>query len=308
MNTKTLIIIFLLLLGIFLLSKVFNPKPERSFKEDLVMVDTSRVDKIILNNPKTEDGEIIISRNNGAWRANNGTKDVNATMSAVNSLLSNLTQIKSKQLISKSSEKWEDYEVNEEKGTRVQVFSGSKTLSDFTVGRFSFDQQRRSATSYMRLSDEEDTYSVDGFLSMSFNQGFDSFRNKSILKANSADISELRYSVNNKEYLLIKSNDQWSLNGTSLDSTVITTYINSLANTFGSTFADNVSLEKTNPTHTLSVFGNNLNEPIELVCYPPGEESQFTIFSSQNAESLFSSDSTGVYKRIFGDLDNVIGL
>ena len=55
------------------------------------------------------------------------------------------------------------------------------------IGKFTFKQQGRITTSYVRLAEEDDTYATDGILSMTFNQGINTWRDKTVIKGNKDD-------------------------------------------------------------------------------------------------------------------------
>ena len=72
-------------------------------------------------------------------------------------------------------------------------------------------------------------------------------------------------------------------------------------NVLGSQFADNFDELKAKDQllKTLIIKGNNLLEPITIQCYlDTVNGNPFVIRSSQN-QAFFSSDSTGIYDRLF---------
>jgi hypothetical protein len=303
MSNRNLIIILSVLLGIFLISKLSNRRGERNFKDVLVELDTTKIDRILLHNVQDDQSLLEIKRQNGHWTAKKEELEVAAQANTVNSLLNTLQLIKSKRLVSKSEAKWVDYEVDSEKGTRVEVYSGNKKLDDFMVGRFNFNQQTRSATSYIRKTDETDTYSVDGFLSMSFNQSFDSFRDKTLIKVNSEDLNQIAMTGSSVNEVLTNDGTGWSNSADiPLDSTKVSQYVNALASSFGSEFDDEFLAVNSEPDQTLEIFGDNMTESIRISCYETEDTLKpFILHSSINEQAFFRSDSSGVYKKIFGD-------
>jgi len=91
MNNRTLTIIFLALLGIYLLTRLFSGKQERTFRTELVQVDTSLVNKIELY-PKTADGSTVtLQRSNDSWTVTDGNITASAVTSSVQSLLNQMS-------------------------------------------------------------------------------------------------------------------------------------------------------------------------------------------------------------------------
>ena len=307
MNNKNLFIILIVLLGIYGITRLTSNRQERSFDTDLISVDTTQVTAIIIQ-PKGEEPEITLSKEGNAWLASNGQISATAQPGAVSSLLESLTEIKTNRIAAKKKEKWSEYEVEEGNGTRVQVFKDKKLLEDFIVGRFSFNQQTRSGTSFVRINEEEEVYAVEGFLTMNLSRDFNSYRDRSIFQLpTGAEITKLDLQYPDTLYQLVKVGGQWLLNSTqeALDSSAVANYLNVLQNISATDFADDFD-ETRAPDffhQSITIHANNLQEPQTLSCYidtthtPP-----FIIGSTQNREAYFASDTTGVYERVFKDI------
>ena len=311
MNNKNLLIIFIALLAIYGLSQVFSSKKDRSFKTELIEIDSTAVTAITID-PKGEDSpEFNLTREENGWIASRGNINTIATTAAINALLSNLQQIKTQRVAAKSPEKWPDYEVEEGQGIRIKVYKGEKLLEDFIVGRFSFNQQNRSATSFIRISDQNEVYAVDGFMAMTLGQGFDAYRNNTMLKLDpQVAITEFLIEEKDTAYNFTQTNGQWLLNNEiPLDSTKVSSYLTGLSNLSGAGFADDFDdLQASNlQFKRLTAKGNNLLEPIIINCYRDStREKPFILQSSYNEEAYFESDSVGVYQLIFKDLNDFV--
>lgn len=306
MDNKILGIIFLALLALYLLTRVFSRQPEKTFRSELVQVDTALVDKIELY-PKAEAGQTVtLERNGGQWVVTDGNITAPAISNAVASVLGQLHLMKAKRVVAKKEEKWKDYEVDEGSGARVKAYVGGEAVADFMVGRFNFNQQARTALSYVRLTEEEEVYAVDGFLSMTFGQDIDAFRNKQILKLdNGEEVSALQLQTNGNAINFQKDGTTWTYNGTALDSTKIAGYLSGLRYVAGNTFADGFSPVGT-PEQSLLVQTGTKQITVNAYRYAAGEQ-DFAIQSSQYPEAYFASDSSGIYSRLFGDLTKLTG-
>lgn len=222
----------------------------------------------------------------------------------VKGMLGALNQIKASRIIAKSKERWKEYEVGEENGNQVRVLDASgNELADFIVGRFNFNQQTRSATSYIRLNDDEDIYAVDGFLNMSFGQGFDSYRDSRLIQVNRDDLTAINMTTESGAFSFSRNTtNQWVDNkGTVLDSTASVSYLNKFTSVNGQAFADNVDPATLgNPVRSLSLAANNtIGGIIKVDCYHSTNSSMpFLIKSSMN-EAWFASDSSGLYQTLF---------
>lgn len=308
MNNKTLLYIFGALLVLFLASKLFNKRSDRSFEVEVVSIDTSKVDQIKLY-PKADEGQEIIFTKQGAnWKATQNDLTVDVTRQGIQGLLANMSNIPVDRAVTKTPEKWVDYEVDEATGSRVVAMEGNKTVGDFIVGRFNFDQMTRSATSYIRRNGEDVVYAVEGFLGMSFNRGFDSFRDKSLIKTSKEDINQINISSPDYgNHTITKNGNIWMMdNATPLDSSKVATWINGITFASGSEFLDGYSPGE--PLHAMQILANNQATPVTITAYEStNEEKPFVIHSSENAVAYFASDSAGIFSKFFKPVEELMG-
>ncbi len=308
MNNRKLALVFFVLLGLWGLTKYTTKDNTRSFKTDLISIDTAQVSIIKIDPKGPEEPEMTLQRNTTSqWVATKGTVTVPADRGAVNSFLNNIQLIKTKRVAAKKKEKWSEYEVDEENGTRIKVYAGSELLEDFIVGRFSFNQQTRQGLSFVRISGGDEVYAIDGFLSMSLGQGFNAYRNKKLLSIVKEDITGL--SLTKEDGLVrtfIKENNQWMKEGVVVDSSAIASYLSGIANVTSSNFVDDID-----PTtysipkyRSLQISGNNLLKPIVVTCYrDEARTPPYILHCSENEASYFSSEETDLFQKIFGVLD-----
>lgn len=303
MTNKNLFIVFIFLLGLYGISLLFTGKSESSFKADLIQVDTTQVNSIIITPKEKGKEEIILERANNNWQVSNGKVIANTVQNNVTALLSQLAQIKTTRVAAKNPEKWAEYEVEEDNAKRVKIYENGNLVEEFLLGRFSFNQQTRSGTSFIRVAGENEVYAVDGFLSMSISDDFNSYREKSILKiADSQIITSIeKYGQDTIVANLI--NGQWTYNNSlPLDSLTMETYIKGLKNLEATDFADdfNETLTQDLLKEKVIIKGNNLTTPITITAYQDTtQEKPYVLHSSQFPDGFYTSDSLGVYKKIF---------
>ena len=315
MNNKILGIVLLLLLGIYGATQMFSGKTESSYKSEIVEIDPATVTLMKIYNKADNMEEVLLKKEGENWTASKGGLTVAAKEDAISSMLSMLELIKAKRIASKSKDKWKDFEVEEGAGNRLMVYAGDKLLSDLYVGRFQFNQQAQqsrqapSGTSYLRLGGADNVYALDGFLSMSLGQGFNSFRNKSLVKLDKAQISGFSVKAEKGNYSCTKVGNIWQTGeGVKLDSTKVANYINALAAVNGGDFVDDVNkAELTSlPTQSVTIQTSEKPNPVVLNCYfKEGEAKPYIIHSSEN-DAYFLSDDKGIPVRVFKALDDLI--
>lgn len=304
-NNKLLGLVFVGLLVLYFGQKILNKPTVRSFKDVLVKVDTSLVNKIIFH-PKGNSSRITMQKNGNGWTADNGEYQISATSNSVNSLLMPSTEIKTLQLISKNESKWAEYEVDDDAGKKVELYNGNQLLCAFYVGRFSFNQNTRSAKTYIRLADENDIYVVDGFLSMSYDKQFDDFRNKKLVNGLQLDdISQVRIEANDFNFSISKDiNNHWiDTNEGEVDSLKAINAIRSVVNLRGNEILSGFNASQNEQIRLL--LESNSGKPGEQISIYQNPAGGFAVKSSSNDDVFFKSDSTGIYKTAYLDFQNL---
>jgi len=299
LNNKVLFLILAALVGIFLLSKVLDSgKRTKSFNSELIAVDTAKITSIVLHPKADNHAEVRLEKSGNTWSVKRESESYAADQAAVSNLLPSLAETKVKRLVARSSDKWEQYEVTDSLGTRVQVNAGAKSLADFVVGKFNFQQQPQSITSFVRKSKEDDVFAVEGFLSMSYNRGLDAWRDKSFVDVDPENITRLEMTTPDGTTTYEKTFNTWSANGTALDSLKIANYLNGFKSMKISTF--DKLFEDAAPNYQLIISGNNMS-PIEILCFEGEEEGTYILNSNQHDKNWAGSDAEGLFKQIFGD-------
>jgi hypothetical protein len=190
LNSKILVIVLIALVSILVLSRLFRaPSLESNLRKDLISLDTAAVDEIKIFTQK-EEGEIKLSRQGADWKVANGQLQNETDRGLVNSFLGSIKSLKPLRLATRKKEKWEEFNVGD-KGIHATVYSAGKKLADIIIGKTGFSQG--GSYTYVRISDENETYAVEGFLESSFNRSYNDWRNKTILKLKKDDITKITY-------------------------------------------------------------------------------------------------------------------
>lgn len=306
-NNSYLLIAFAALILLFVFVKFYRSnKNERTLKTDIVQIDTAKVNKILLY-PKSEKGkELIFTKEGKEWKVSNGKISTETEKNAVKGILNQLIEIKAKRLASRTKDKWAEYEVTDTSTTRIKVFEGEKEALNLYIGKFTYQQtdnpygQGRGGvegTSYVRLTDEKEVYAVDGFLSFIFNRSFNNWRDQSFIHLNKTDVTKLTFRYpGDSSFVAELKNKKWTANNQPVDSTKMIKYLSMLENKNASSFEDNYT-PIGNSQFQLTIEGNNMRSIIVDAFIK--DNNNFTINSSLNTKSWFSSDRNGIFKEIF---------
>ena len=296
-NNKVLLGILLVLLLIFLGKRFLGSSDERNFKETLVAIDTSQVNKIVIQ-PRASGGDNITFTKTGMdWEVASADIKDDADINNVKSMLANMVNMKPKRLVAKSEDKWTQYEVNDSLGTRVMAYAGEKLLTDFILGKFNFQQASRSMSNFVRLGDEEDVYSVEGFLSSSFSQEFNNFRDRTFVKTTKDNVMSIRFEYPaDSSFVLSKMGTQWQIGELQADSAAVESYLSGLGNITKNEFADDFVPQGKVATYRLTVSGNNM-QAFTVSAFLEGEE--YILNSSLNEGAYFEEGSLKIFEKLF---------
>jgi len=226
---------------------------------------------------------------------------------SINRLLNELLNLKTDRLVARSEDSWEEYHVNDSLGSRIIIKEGQKTTLDIFVGRFNYQQPQGgygryaqnygTGYTYVRLKQDDEIYSVEGFLSMSVNQPFEQWRNNLFLKINKNQVSGMVFDYPvDSGFVIRKTDTLWLLDGVKADSARMAGFLGGITGKRGSEFWNGPVPQKS-PEYTIGIEGRNM-EPVLIEAYEQGNDN-FILHSSQNPESFFISGRNGIFEDLF---------
>ena len=276
-----------LLLVVVILLFFDSGKNERTFSEVLVDIDTTAVTKILIFSKANNYLPIKIFKQNNGWlvELRNG-KTASVPDQKISQALSELGSIIPKRLAARNKEKWGEFSVDST-GARVQIFEGENLSLDIVIGRFNYQQQLRTVSTYVRLHQDVDVYEVDGFLTITFNKDADAFRDGTVIKDDSNSWTQLQFDYPaDSSFTLSKINNKWYVNNIETDSAKTVKYLGSLSNLTQDKFVeDDVNQTGQKSTYKLTISNDKL-EFIELTAYV--DSTNYVIISSENSEAKFN--------------------
>jgi hypothetical protein len=302
-SNKQLGIVFAVLLVILVIFLVTDGgKNERTFREELVNIDTSAVTEIKLYPRATNYEEVRLFSEDGEWKVQlTPEKIVNVPNSKIKNLLNNLIKIVPKRLAARGSDKWQSFEVDST-GTRVEIYEGNDKTLDIIIGRFAF-QQPRSMNTYVRLANDTDVYEVEGFLSAVFNQNEDNFRDNTIIKDDHENWNSLTFDYPaDSSFQMIRLNNKWFVNDVQTDSAKTVKYFRSIQRLTSSNFLD-VDVSGRTPEYKLTIDADSTTTVVRGYDL----DSTIAIKSSLNESSIFDGSKAGLTKKIFIGMNSLFG-
>lgn len=294
-NTTLWIVFAVLLVAVVLIFTTESTKKERSFRKELVIIDTSAVTSLSIY-PKSKNGqEVKLLLGDGNWKVSSeNSQTYSVPKGKIENLLSQLLLIKPKRVAARNKTKWKEYQVDSA-ATRVVVNEDGSEVLDLIIGKFAF-QQPRSMSTFVRLNDENEVYEVDGFLDMTFNKDVNSFRDETIVQSDRNNWKKLTFFYSEGvSFELEKVEDKWMIDGVATDSAKTVNSLNSLARLTNTSFVDKTPDEILPQQTSKLVIEVQDSDPIEIIGYKNDEK--FLVHSSQNPENYF--DGSKVSEKIF---------
>ena len=307
-NNKILLIVLVVLAGLFLLTRtVKHKRSSGNLKTDIVQIDSSAINSILLYPSAEKGAEIMFSRVGNKWKVTKGELTSEADKNNIDNMFAELINLKPESVVTRNKERWGDFGVTDSLGTRVIMKDGKKTLLDLLVGKFDYQQSPSgysgyggnygTGKTYIRLKEENDVYVVKGFLAMSFNQAFKNWRDQTFIKTDRNSINLLTFDYPaDSGFVAMKSDSVWIIEGVKADSASMATYLNSLSRKSNSAFVDGFS-PVIGPDFQLTINGTNM-APVTIKAYRKGEN-EFILNSSLNPQSYFTSPKSGLFASIF---------
>ena len=294
------LLVLVILAGIFILVKyVFTTKPDSNFDMNQLSVDTAKVASVLIKQPKDKAPIKLIKENNN-WKVSQDNKSYDADASSIKGILGVLAGLKIENIAGISKDKWADYQLTDSAATNVQLFDGGgKILKDFYIGKFIYKQNQSpygqmygrnniSGKTYIRLSNGEKSFIVNGFIPMTFNRDLNSFRNHTVAKIDKNNVTHIKFDYATEQSFELTKTDSavWMINQKdTADFNKITQYLNSIAWLRQMKFDDNFS-PSDKAISSLTYEGQNM-QPTTIRVYQK-DSVNYVVNSSQYPKTYFS--------------------
>jgi hypothetical protein len=124
-----------------------------------------------------------------------------------------------------------------------------EVLADLRVGKTGFNQQPGQQQfnpggvfTYVRLSDQDEVYAVEGFLESTFDRSYNDWRDKAFLRLKQNTITKVSFTYPADSGFVIEKRDKkWWLNNTEADSAKVKSYLAQLEYKNATSFTDDFS-------------------------------------------------------------------
>jgi len=298
LSTKTLIIIFVVLLAVVAIFIIYDSSHgERSFRSQLVSIDTAKVTSVKIYPKAANHKEVSIFKEGNFWKVKlAGGRDVNVPPSKVNQLLSQLLLFQPIGVAAQSKDKWKEFEVDSS-GTKIEVYQGNDNTADIIIGKFTYHRPNNMMT-YVRVDGDDNVYEVLGFMNFEFNHDANYFRDDHVIHDNQKKWNKLSFSYpGDSSFFLTKVKNNWEIKGEKVDSSSVANYLNTISNLTDPNFIDNPPQSLLSKAkYTLTIQTSSLGG-ITVAAFE--DASSIAINSTQYPDTYFDGKKNNFWKRLF---------
>ena len=308
LNPKILLGGFAVLLIIVVLVKLNQRKSgDRSFRSEIVSIDTAKVSQIVISaKPAGKEEKVILEESGDKWQVKKGDVVYNADKTMVDRLIEQLVSMTPQRVAATSRDRWSEYQVTDSAGVYVKVKGGSKTLAEVIIGKFSYQQptnpydRQGKMTTYVRVEGEKEVYAVDGFLRMTFSTDAGSYRNKSVISGDKSNWTRLKFSYPaDSSFILEKQGTNWMAGGIMADSALVAQYLSQISRMTSYNFIDTTLDVSDVPEFKLEIEGDNMVSSIKVEAFEADTTNKYLLTSNQNPGTFFSGSQSGLFDKIF---------
>jgi len=297
-SNKSLLIVFGVLAIIVAAMFLFDAgKTERTFKSELISIDTTKVTKVVIYPKAPKDEPIRIVKSGDEWKVElKDGKLVPGSDSRIKSVFTQLLTINPTRLAARGENRFAEFQIDSS-AAHVQVFEGSSMIADLVLGKFSMDQATRQMASFVRLAGDDNIYEVKGFLSLSHDSDASIFRNKKIVEGGYTDWNSVRFEYpGDSSFVMNKISDVWQINGTPTDSAETVKFLRALSNLSGTKFVDDANPDDLmNPAYKVTI--EKEQGEINIEGYISGDA--LYVRSTLNPESIFNGNEGKLKEKLF---------
>ncbi|MCI4667676.1 MAG: DUF4340 domain-containing protein [Bacteroidia bacterium] len=280
------------LVVLYLISLLFGGSSQRSFDENLILLDTANVSRIEI----TASGEqpYSLQKEGGEWKVEVSEGNfVPIEKTPFLSILGGIKKVSARGLAAKSEDQWANFEVDES-GLNLKIFQGEKKLADIYAGKSFY--RPSGLMSYVRKEGEKETYMVATNLGSSFGKRPNDWRNKSLINGEweSWNMLSFNYSGDSSFQLIKTPQNLWMYSDSSAtNSSEVNTFLRILSLTKGIEFAD--QLPQGRPEMSLAVQSLT-STPFQISAFANGRGG-YLLTSTLNPGAVF--DGEGLMDKIF---------
>ncbi len=255
---------------------------EKSYEKSSPLL-KSKPDRVKKITTSDASGKRIFTRTTDGWTLELAGSPLGVLKADVNKIetgLKNIFEARRYQEVSSNKEKQADYEVRDQDFQLLLEGENGEKIAQAILGKFS----GAGNASFVRLADDSSVYAVKGFLRGDWNQDFDQYRDRTILRIAKENIKEIQ--VSGKQTFKLKADDKGALTldpQRATDKNRAATYANDLSDLTGVRFFKEANLPPRYGKVTVMLTAN-VSKEVEF--FGPTKDQEFIARSTDSAAPL----------------------
>lgn len=296
-NNKLLSAIFIGLFTLYAVTKmVKSNRGNRTFKNQLTLVDTALVQSVVLHPQIEQHQEIRFNRSTQGWVMQRGNLQALAQRGKLINLLKAFRDIKPQRLVAKSQSKWGEYQLTDSLATKVTLLgTNGRQLTSLLIGKVN-----KGGVAFVRLPNETEIYAIESYLAANINKGFNDWRNQDLINLLSNQVEKIEFKYDGDSSLVLeKGKEGWKMGNEKADSVLVNQYLNSIATRRSDKFDDKFNIRQA-PRYILALSGKKMKpQPQIIVQGFEGGNNEVFLRSSVNPNAVFRSKRNELFAEIF---------
>lgn len=291
------ILLFALLVLAYGIGQYWTKQRSGEFRAVLLDFLPKEVQRIDIQQGDQEGFHILKQGNR--WLLSGRHINEEAPQESVDQLLKRLQAIRTEQVVSQSTQEWEDYGVKPGQGVLVCLSYLDDEQDCVRIGRYAFAEEEERVEVYTRLENQQEIYVING-LPLSFLDGqIDFFRNHQLL-ALDRPLERMRLDFGDIQVAAKRNSDStWLVQEELIEVDYWQAYTEQLQSLAGQRFADDIDELSMDSLLVWQLSLYTRKDSIYLKCYADSTKQQpFILHSTQFSKTWISSDSIGLQERL----------
>ena len=214
MKSKRLYVL-LTILGVLVAITWIHRRQERPKGSVKLLSDFGEVSKVVL---QRQDSTVVLELIDGEWKITSPIQS-GTDQKAVDAFIDAVAELRLGEAVTGRPEMHEAFEVDENRGTRILLYSGSDSIS-FVVGKAAGPDE-----GYLRLSGQNAVHLAENFSRHLLSRGLDHWRAKSILTMAKEDVQAVAFGYAAERFSLSREDGRWRVDGADTDSAKVDRFL-----------------------------------------------------------------------------------
>lgn len=295
--TRYLVLLLVALAALWVLSSLFGTRSKsRTFRSEVIRLDTNAVSAIAIRSPKAGPDGLLIERRAAAWVMTAEGREYSVDERIISKVFTDLALVKTDHVIGPVGKHRDAKGLSDSAATRLDFTTGSGTVS-IIVGKESYNTQGQPQTAVMVPGDDM-VYGLPTLFMSIRELTLDGLRPHTLVKGDPHDWQRLTFTFpQDSGYVLERTGERWLVDSMPTDSIKVTRFLQSLAFSRAQSFADTVKIDGLTPGFQLKVEHLSGKEPIAVNVYPYGYT--WVVTSTANPGNVMYFDPQRELPRMF---------